>query len=178
MLQKCSITKTASIFFNEPSKEHYLMEISRKIDIAHTSVKNHLKELLKMQIITKNIESKGKRKFPVFRADFNNSIYKNYKSLHNLEEIKTSGLIPYLKDRLMPNCIVLFGSYQKGEDDEQSDIDIFIESKKTEINLLRFENSLKRKIQLHFKRRFKEYPKELKNNIANGIVLDGYLEVL
>ena len=76
----------------------------------------------------------------------------------------------------MPNDMILFGSYARGEDLENSDIDIFLECKKEEINLSNFENHLNRKIQLHFKDNFKNYPKELKNNIVNGIVLDGYLE--
>ena len=47
MLQKCSILKTAGIFFNEPTKEHYLMEISRKARLAHTSVKKTSKRTKK-----------------------------------------------------------------------------------------------------------------------------------
>ena len=39
MLQKNSIYKTLEIFFLEPTKEHYLIEISRKANIAHTSIK-------------------------------------------------------------------------------------------------------------------------------------------
>ena len=76
----------------------------------------------------------------------------------------------------MPKVIILFGSYCRGEDIEESDIDIFIESKKQEINLDRFERALKRKIEIHFNDNFNNYPKELKNNILNGCVLYGYLE--
>ena len=83
-----------------------------------------------------------------------------------------------MKNSFMPNVIVLFGSYRKGEDTEESDIDLFLECPGEEISLGRFEKKLKRKVQLHFKTNFNDYPKELKNNISNGIVLDGYLEVL
>ena len=76
----------------------------------------------------------------------------------------------------MPKCIVLFGSFQKGEDIEQSDIDLFIESPKLKIDLKKFEKKMKRKIELHFKENFSKYPKELKNNIINGTVLFGFLE--
>jgi len=76
----------------------------------------------------------------------------------------------------MPKVIILFGSYQRGEDIEESDIDIFVEGKKEELNLDKFKKQLKRNIQLHFQEDFKKYPKELKNNIVNGIMLDGYLE--
>ena len=77
---------------------------------------------------------------------------------------------------MAPKSIVLFGSYQRGEDIENSDIDLFIESKKEKLDINIFEKKLKRKIELHFKEDFTSYPKELKNNIINGIVLSGFLE--
>ena len=76
----------------------------------------------------------------------------------------------------MPKSIVLFGSYQKGEDSENSDIDLFVECDKEELDVKIFEKKLGRKIELHFKKDFTLYPKELKNNIINGIVLSGFLE--
>lgn len=72
---------------------------------------------------------------------------------------------------------MLFGSYLRGEDIEDSDIDIFVEAKKQNINLSIFEKKLKRKIQILFNEKFNTYSKELKNNITNGIILKGYLEV-
>ena len=70
----------------------------------------------------------------------------------------------------------MFGSYQKGEDVEDSDIDLFIECKKEELDIKIFEKKLGRNIELHFNENFTSYPKELKNNIINGIVLSGFLE--
>lgn len=176
MLQKCSILKTAGIFFKEPTKEHYLLEISKKASIAHTSIKKYLTTLKKLSIITEMIEKKGKRKFPIYKANINNKTYRKYKMIYNLIELKESNLIESLKDQLMPKSIVLFGSYQKGEDIENSDIDLFIECKEEKIELTKFKKQLKRNIQLHFKENFKKYPNELKNSIINGIVLEGYLE--
>lgn len=176
MLQKCSIFKVAGVFFKEPTKDHYLIEVSKKIQMAHTSVKNHLKDLQKAGIIKERIEEKGKRKFPIYRANIGNEDYKEHKKIYNLLILNESKLIEYLNDNLMPNSIVLFGSYQRGEDIENSDIDIFLECKEGKIDISKFEKMLNRKIQLHFKERFKKYPPELKNNIINGIILKGYLE--
>lgn len=174
MLQRCSISRVAGIFFSEPTKDHYLIEISKKAKLAHTSVKKHLKELKHLSIIKETIEKKGNRKFPIYKAEIESREYKFYKRMHNV--IQTKKLITFLKDKLMPNNIILFGSYARGEDIESSDIDIFLECKKEEITLENFESHLNRKIQLHFKDNFNNFPKELKNNIMNGIVLDGYLE--
>ena len=176
MLQKCSIIKVAEVFFDEPTKTHYLIEISQKAKIAHTSVKKHLSTLKDQSIISEHSEKKGKRDFPIYKANIENKEYRFYKKIHNLTKLKTTGLTKFLKDRLMPGAIILFGTYSRGEDVEESDIDIFVMCKKEGIDLTRFEKQLKRKIQLHFKKDFKEYPEELKNNIINGVNLEGYLE--
>ena len=177
MLQKCSIFDVAGVFFNEPTKDHYLIEISRKANLAHTSVKKYLKILKNKNIIKQRIEKRGSRNFPFFMANINTKEYKEHKKIYNLIKIRQSKLIVYLKDKIMPRSIVLFGSYFKGEDIEDSDIDVFIEANEEILDLSTFEKKLKRKIQLHFKENFNKYPKELKNNIINGIVLHGYLEV-
>ena len=174
MLQKCSIWNIAEIFFKEPTKQHYLIEISKKAKLAHTSVKKHLEALKEEGIINEIKEKRGKRTFPVYKADLENKEYRHYKKLSNLEKIKT--LADFLNDALMPKNIILFGSYSRGEDAEDSDIDLFLECGEQKIDLSKFEKELNRNIQLHFKPNFKDYPKELKNNIINGIVLHGYLE--
>jgi predicted nucleotidyltransferase len=176
MLQKCSILRVASVFFNEPTKNHYLKEISQKANLAHTAVKKYLSMLKKLSIIIEYNEKKGKRDFPIYKAEINNKEYKKQKRIYNLIQLQESGIIEFLKENLMPKSIVLFGSYQKGEDFEDSDIDIFVECKKEEMKLNKFTKQLNRNIQLHFKDNFEKYPEELKNNIINGFILEGYLE--
>ena len=105
-----------------------------------------------------------------------NKIFKKYKFIYNLSFILESGLVDFVEEKLMPKAIVLFGSYSREEDTENSDIDVFVECKKEELDLAKFEKKLSRKIELHFNERFISYPKELKNNIMNGIVLSGFLE--
>ncbi len=175
MLQKYNILKTAKVFFDEPTKSHYLIEISRKTKTAHTSVKNHLNILLKEKIIIKEIEKRGTRKFPLYRANINHSEYRKLKTVSN--QILIQDLISYLSDTLLPKCIILFGSYSRGEDLETSDIDIYIQCTEKHINLEKYEKILKRKIQLHCRKNFDDFPAELKNNIINGLILCGYLQV-
>ena len=152
------------------------MDISRNLGLAHTSVKRNLTKLTKLGLIKKEIQKKGNRKFPVYAANIENKAFKKYKMIYNLTAIIESGLIDFLGDKLAPKSVVVFGSYRRGEDVEDSDIDIFIEGLKGDLNLGKFERRLKRKIQLHFKKDFTSYPEELKNNIINGIVLLGFLE--
>lgn len=87
------------------------------------------------------------------------------------------GLLDYLSENLMPDCIILFGSASKGEDMKDSDIDLFIQSKEKKVKLDKFEKKLNRKINIFYCERYEDLSKELKNNIINGIILKGYLRV-
>lgn len=178
MLHKSTINRVLEVFFDEPTKTHYLKEISQKADLAHTVVIPALKTLCAKGLIKRRLEKRGSRIFPIFEANKDSQEFRNIKRLHNLERLESSKLPDYLQEILMPDCIVIFGSYARGEDIEDSDIDIYVQSEKKDISIKRFEKSLKRGIQLHFSRNFKDYPKELRNNIINGFVSRGYLEAL
>ena len=166
----------AEVFFRFSTKEHTLKDVSNRIKIAHTSVRQNLRNLVKIGLIQQRIEKRGKRMFPLYKADRNNKSFIQCKKIYNLQLMMESGMIPYVEEKLMPKCIVMFGSFQRGEDAEESDIDLFVESKQEEIELKQFEKKLGRKIEIHFKEHFTSYPKELKNNIINGTVLHGFLE--
>ena len=79
--------------------------------------------------------------------------------------------------------VVLFGSYRKGDDNDKSDVDIAVEVADDEelrivelgvIPKFGFRNNVK--INLHIFSRNK-VDLNLFSNIANGIVLEGFLEV-
>src|SRR3989338_2551057 len=176
MLQKSSMQLVAEFFYRFPNREHTLKDVSDYIEIAHTSVKQNIQKLVKMGWIQQKIEKKGKRKFPIYKANKNDKLFIQYKKLYNLQSIIESGIIQYIEEKLIPKCVVVFDSYQRGEDTEESDADLFVESKKSNLQLKLFEKKIGRKIELHFNENFISYPKELKNNIINGTVLYGFLE--
>ena len=176
MLQKSNTWKILEIFFNEPTKQHYLIDISRRIKLAHTSVKSLLDGLVKDGLILRSVEKKGRRKFPLYKANTPEKRFRKNKRIFNIYSLLESGLIEYLEEKLSPKSIIVFGSYEHGDDNEQSDIDIYLECKKEDIKTEKFEKKLRRTIQLHFNENFLTYPVELKNNIINGFVLSGFLE--
>jgi predicted nucleotidyltransferase len=136
-------------------------------------VNYHINNLLKENLIVK-IKQKP---FPSFRADETGGVYRFHKIQGFLRKILEIGLVDYLYKRLNPRCIILFGSFAKAEYDESSDIDIFIQSKETKINLEKFEKRLKHPINLYFKENINSLSKELFNNIMNGIKLRGYIKI-
>lgn len=173
MIQKCSLLKVFSIFCEEPLEIHYIKEISKKIDLAPTSVRNHLAELLQQNIINKK---KGER-FIGFIANRDNEDFLFYKKIINLINIKESGLIKFIIDSIYPQAIIIYGSYLRGEDIKDSDIDIFILTKvKKRLNFEKFEKILKRRIHILSGVNIKDLPLELKLEINNGFVLYGYLK--
>ncbi len=176
MLQKSSIEQTLAIFFLSPTKDHYLMDISRTIGIAHTSVKKNLRILVRLGLLVESIEKKGGRKYPLYKARREYKLFRQYKMLYNLRALLESKVIDFIEEKVSPRVVVVFGSYRWGEDIENSDVDLFVECKEEKLDLHKFEQKLGRKIELHFNGKFTSYPKELKNNIINGIVIQGFLE--
>ena len=167
--------KVLELFFDNPTEQFHLRQISRKTGIAVTSVRIYLDEFLKKKVIIKI--SKGI--YPSFLAnrDADDSKFKFYKKLNLLDRLDGSGLLDYIEDNCMPNSIILFGSASLGEDIEHSDIDLFVESNEKKLNLDKFERELNRKINLFFEKNFSKLNKELKNNILNGVKLRGYLKI-
>ena len=100
------------------------------------------------------------------------------KKIENLRMIYESGLLKELELNFAGACVVLFGSYSLGEDSKNSDIDIaIIGPRQREPNLKKYEEILNRPIALQFYESFSKIHKHLKNNILNGIVLSGSVEL-
>ena len=160
-------------FFDFPRKDFQMRELSRRAKIAQPSVTAHLKELARENFIVK--EKKGI--YPTFRANRDSELFKMYKKFDITFRINKSGLLNYIYDSCIPNAIILFGSASKGEDIEESDIDLFIQAKEKKLDLRKYELLFNRKITLFFEENFAKLNAELKNNILNGIVLKGYIKV-
>ena len=168
MIQICSIIKVLEIFFKEPTTIHFIREISKKIDLAPTSVKNHITELNKSKLI---IQQKSKP-FNGYIANRENEKFLFYKKVYNLFSLY--GLKEEIINNIYPKAIILFGSYSLGEDIESSDIDLVIISKiKKNINLKKIENHLKRRINLIIIEDINKLDSSIINKVYNGITLHG-----
>ena len=177
MLQNYSTWKVAQVFFDEPTQDHYLREISEKAGLSHTSVKKHLEDMERWGMIEVEKLERGERTYPIYKR-VENDTFKLYKKLDVQDRLARSGLLEFIEENCNPDAMVLFGSAAYGEDIEGSDIDIYVQAASGEVDISTYEEEFNRRIQLHFKERLEDYPKELVNNIANGIVIYGYIEVL
>ena len=170
MIQKCSLLMVLEIFFKEPTSIHFIREISKKIQLAPTSVRKHVRDLVNMDLL----QEKESRPFDGFISNRDNEkfiFYKKVYNLYSLYEVKNKTI-----EECYPKAIILFGSYLKGEDFEGSDVDILIISKsKKEIDFSSLEKKLKRRIHYMFIKDVGDLDKNFKKNILNGYVLYGSL---
>jgi len=173
MYQQFNRYKILSIFFDSPNKKFQLRELSRISKISLPSVKKHVKGLLEQKLIKKI----NKGLYDGYKSNFCNK-YRLLKRNDLLLRIETSGLSQEIENRCTPNCIVLYGSAVEGMDDERGDVDIFIQSIKKDIEIKKYENILKREINLLFEPYIENVDSKLKNSLANGIVLHGFLKVV
>ena len=163
-----------------PDKEFSLSDLAKEAGVAKGNIGEFVRALESEQIIKIERLSKIWR----IRANRENPAFLRAKLLLNLAHIYTSDLIEVLNLHYRnPKSIVLFGSYRKGEDISGSDIDIGIENDDVKEyttvrldELSKLEKQLDRKIQIHIFNR-KTTDINLFNNIANGIVLSGFLQV-
>lgn len=163
--------KILEYFFDYPNKAAHLRELARILKISPVPISKASDKLEREGLLTKE-----KKFLYSIRANLDNERFKQLKRVENLKKIYTSGIFNILKDKFPLSAIVLFGSYSKGEDSEKSDIDIaIINAKETKIDLEKYEEMLKRKINIEFIN-LKSISKELRNSILNGIVLSGYVE--
>lgn len=166
-------TRILKFFFLNPTKKLRIREIERATKSPLPSVIRYIEELCREEFLRK--EDIGK--ISLYSANRSNPKYLLYKRTGNIESLHTSGLIEYLEGH---NCSVIriFGSYSRGEDIEDSDIDIYIESKQKISGLEQFEKKLHRKIQMFQYQNINAVKnKELSNNIINGIPIIGIMEV-
>src|SRR3989338_11389756 len=161
MLQNYSRYRLLQEFFDFPRKDFQMRELSRRIKLAQISVINHLKFLQKDGLVIK--EKKGV--YSVFRANRESEDFRILKMQNLIWRIHKSGLIPFIDEKLKPNCVVLFGSASRGDDTEISDIDLFIQAEEAQLNLEKYEKILNRRINILFEPKIGSLNKELLNNI-------------
>ncbi|MFA6088497.1 MAG: nucleotidyltransferase domain-containing protein [Candidatus Woesearchaeota archaeon] len=167
-------------FFSYPNLAVSLSELSTTLKISKTTA-NQVVLILKDEGFL-NIKEIGR----IWQISCNRNHIYNYskKISFNLMMIYESGILSEIH-KLIPSssAVVLFGSYRKGDDTEKSDIDIAIEvldgKEPKIINLGILPQLGYRKdvpVNLYIFSR-NNVDLNLFSNVANGIVLEGFLEV-
>lgn len=167
-------------FFSYPTQEVGLNDLTKLTKVSKSTAKKVV------NIFAKEGFLKITHLANLWRITCNQNHHYNTtrKIAYNLELIYESGVLDVILENFVnPRSIILFGSYRKGDDFDSSDLDLAVEvmdheetkiielgiipqlgyRQKVKVNILKFNRS---KIDLN-----------LFANIANGIVLFGFLEV-
>lgn len=160
-------------FLKNPSKEFHLRELARKINVSFPWTRKIVNELAKEGYLAK----KKLRGLVLVKADRESELFMALKRSYNLFKLYESGLVIYLVDTYTrPEAVIVFGSYNRGEDTENSDIDLaIITSKHKGTNVARFEATLQRKVKV-IELQKRNISEEFWNTLINGTVLYGYLQ--
>ena len=166
-------------FFEDPNRKFSIRELSRILKINHTTVRQYLNKLVKENFLS----SEKERLYSFYRLVLDKKTL-NLKLYYNLEKIRKSRIIEDLEKSYDLPVIVLFGGYASAMDDTTSDIDLcLISNIEKEFSTEKYKKKLNREVSIHkFNKTSLEKAKKsnssLINNICNGIVLSGELEIL
>lgn len=170
MIGKTTTQEALAFFFTSPTQPIHLRELSRQLGRSMPAILSAVKALQKEGLV--HIE-RGTA-LTIVKANLSNPAFRHAKKVHNLQSLYDSGLVDVLeKTASHPQAVVCFGSYARGEDTEQSDIDIaVIGGRESSVSIEPFEKKLKRSISLHFLDT-NRLSGPFKSNLSNGIVLEG-----
>ncbi len=177
MYKKISITENTlqvlSLFTNDFSREYYIREVKKLLKISPRTAQLILEDLEDKGII----ESKTKGKIKTYKIKFSEFTKKylvfveNYKTIAFLEN---NLMIKEIVEKITPNIKgigIIFGSYAKGIEKKESDLDIFVAGSYNKEEIKRVSKNLGIEISV------KCYPmKTFEKNINKDILLKEILK--
>jgi len=165
--------KILKLFFSYPATTFQIRGAAKILKMPKSSVNYRMAQLLKHGLI-KKVKTGV---FPSFVANAGSEKYRFYKLQDAMEDMIDSGLVEYIDKETQPRCIILFGSFSKGEYDADSDIDIFVQASEKTLNLAKYEKKLRHTINILFEPDLNKISSELFNNVLNGVKLRGYIKI-
>lgn len=158
-------------------------KIAKMLKVSPTAIAKSLVLLKKEGLIKVEKDANMNLVSVQFNRDNQKAI--DLKRIENLKMFYESGLVKFLEDIFPGTTIILFGSYSRGDDicsskpnGYCSDIDIaIIGTKGKDIELTKFDKLLERDIIINFYLSFNEIHKHLKDNILNGRLLSGSVDI-
>ncbi len=172
---KKSIFRIVKLVFCYPTKSFHIRKAARITGLSTTAVTNAMHELDSLGVI--RVEKTDIT--TNFRADLESRSYLHHKRIFNLYVLES--VLNKIIEVYNPRAVVLFGSFARGEDTENSDVDILVISSREPKEIGEIHDKIKelnRKLSIHVLPSLEESSEEFKNAVCNGVVLYGYVKVL
>ena len=151
-------------------------QIANLLEVTPPAVMKALPGLEKEGLIILQQDKESKR----WSVELNRGNHKvmQLKRADNLKQVYESGLADFLEKEFAGAAIILFGSYARGEDIVNSDIDIAVVGRKEkQLSSALYEKILGRRISINSYASWDKIHKHLKENLCNDIVLAGGVEL-
>lgn len=168
--------KVIALFFSFPERCFQLNQIVKLARVSKINANKIVNTLFKQEFITKEIIGKSWQ----VKCEKSHKFNKTKKIPYNLWLVYESGILEQIKSKIGAyKSIILFGSYRKGDDTENSDLDIAIQSfteSKHEINEfcliknLGYRQNVEVSLHIFSNKNINKY---LLDNIKNGVTLEG-----
>jgi predicted nucleotidyltransferase len=163
------------VLFIKTGKSINARVISKLLNVSQPAVSKALPLLEKLEFVKLEKDKESKRWSIELNRD--NKYALGLKRADNLKQLYDSGLVQWIWNNFQGSAVILFGSFAFGEDTINSDIDLaVIGSEKKELKF-DFEKILERPIIINYYKSFKSIDNNLLNNILNGIILKGSVNI-
>ena len=121
LYQKIIQFRVLKLFLENPYLGYYLRESARILKMDPMTVKRALVLLVEDELLT-IIEEKNRI---LYKANMEAPAFRHLKISYNLSWLQEKKVIDFLTNQMGTiTSIILFGSFAKGENDEESDVDI------------------------------------------------------
>ena len=121
LYQKITQFKVLGLFLENPHSSYYLRESARILKMDPMTVKRALDLLVKDDLL---IRTEEKNRI-LYKADVENPALRHIKIAYNLSWLREKNTVDFILNQMKSVIsIVLFGSFSKGENDKESDVDI------------------------------------------------------
>lgn len=159
-------------FFEDCYRKINVREYAKIVRVSPPTSSTLLNEYVKEGLLVKTSD----RNYLFFQANIQNKDFIDLSRIYWRMEL--SDVIKEIEKKIISPIAVLFGSLVKAETKTDSDVDLAVIGNKRDISFSLFEKRLKRKIQVFWFKSINEIRnKELANNIVNGYVLAGRLNI-
>lgn len=123
MYQKIIQLKILAFFMDNPYGKYYLRETAKLLRMSPMTLKRSLDLLVKNNLLLKE---KIKNQI-LYSANMQNPAFRHLKISRNLAWLMQKGIVEFIKKKIpVVSAIILYGSYAKGEDARDSDVDIVV----------------------------------------------------
>jgi len=123
LYQKIRQLNVLKLFIEHPHDSYYLRESARILNMDPMTVKRALDVLVADSILLRIKE----KNLILYKANIENPAFRYLKIAYNLSWLQKKGIVEFLNNHMSTiTSILLFGSYAKGENDSESDVDILI----------------------------------------------------